>query len=215
VTAILALWNDCAPEALNHYERWYAGEHLEERVGVPGFRYGRRYEAIEADRRFFTYYEVDSPAVLSSQPYVDRLNAPTEWTRRAMASFRGTIRTVCDLTYTTGRMHGAYAVTLRLSKTVPAFDDSVLAEIACQNGVARLQIWTAASAQTPPKTKELASRGGQDETAAGAIIVECLRLADVEQISGDLIELANARLGNNGAYALGLYAFLCSQETNA
>ena len=34
--AILAIWNDIAPESYEHFERWYTREHLEERVGVPG-----------------------------------------------------------------------------------------------------------------------------------------------------------------------------------
>ena len=45
---ILAAWNDCAPEGLAEYEHWYA-HHLAERVGVPGFREGRRYEAVPGE----------------------------------------------------------------------------------------------------------------------------------------------------------------------
>ena len=33
---ILAVFNDCAPEGFEHFERWYIREHLQERVGVPG-----------------------------------------------------------------------------------------------------------------------------------------------------------------------------------
>ena len=46
MAGILAVWNDCAPEGLAHFERWYNREHLQERVAVPGFRRGRRYEAV-------------------------------------------------------------------------------------------------------------------------------------------------------------------------
>ena len=67
---ILAIWNDIEPEGYEHFERWYNREHLQERVGVPGFRFGRRYEAVSGgDRRFFAFYEVDSPAVLTSPAY--------------------------------------------------------------------------------------------------------------------------------------------------
>jgi len=48
MAGILAIWNDCAPEGYDHFERWYIREHLQERVGVPGFRFGRRYEAVSA-----------------------------------------------------------------------------------------------------------------------------------------------------------------------
>jgi len=82
MTGILAVWNDCAAEGLEHFERWYNREHLKERVGVPGFRFGRRYEAVAGgDRRFFAFYEVESAAVLNARPYLERLENPTPWTR--------------------------------------------------------------------------------------------------------------------------------------
>src|SRR5262249_15604757 len=69
---ILAVFNDCTPEGYQHFERWYIREHLQERVGVPGFRFGRRYELVAGgDRRFFAFYEVESPDVLSSPAYLE------------------------------------------------------------------------------------------------------------------------------------------------
>jgi hypothetical protein len=111
---ILAIWNDIAPEGLEHFERWYAREHLHERVGVPGFRFGRRYEAVAGgDRRFFAFYEVDDPAVLASAAYVERLENPTAWTQETMRSWRNMVRTVCDLRYAAGDLIGSHAVVLR------------------------------------------------------------------------------------------------------
>ena len=73
---ILAIWNDIDPEGYEHFELWYNREHLQERVAVPGFRFGRRYEVVSGgDRRFFGFYEVDSPDVLTSAAY---LAAPGE-----------------------------------------------------------------------------------------------------------------------------------------
>jgi hypothetical protein len=72
---ILAVFNDCTPEGYEHFERWYIREHLQERVGIKGFRFGRRYELVSGgDRRFFAFYEVESPDVLSSPAYLERLN---------------------------------------------------------------------------------------------------------------------------------------------
>ena len=67
---ILAVWNNRDATIAAEYERWYVGEHLPERVGVDGFHWGRRYEAVTdtAERRFFTYYQPDDPAVLASLP---------------------------------------------------------------------------------------------------------------------------------------------------
>lgn len=88
MAGILAIWNDCASEGYDHFERWYIREHLQERVGVPGFRFGRRYEAVSgADRRFFAFYEVESPDVLSSKAYVDRLPPPSASRATASSAF--------------------------------------------------------------------------------------------------------------------------------
>ena len=114
MAGILAIWNDCAPEGYDHFERWYIREHLQERVGVPGFRFGRRYETVSGgDRRFFAFYEVESPDVLSSKAYVERLEAPTPWTLETMKSFRNMVRTVCDLRAAAGDLIGSHAVVLR------------------------------------------------------------------------------------------------------
>ena len=98
MTGILAIWNDFDAEDLAHFERWYNREHLMERVDTPGFRIGRRYERTAmGDRHFFAFYEVDSPAVLNSPAYLQRLENPTAWTQRTMKRFRRAVRTVCDL----------------------------------------------------------------------------------------------------------------------
>ena len=85
---ILALWNDCAEAGETEYERWYMTQHLPERIGVPGFRFGRRYLRLEGDRKYFTFYETDTPDVLWSPEYMQRLGNPTDWTQRVMQDFR-------------------------------------------------------------------------------------------------------------------------------
>ena len=92
---ILSIWNDMDVEHEDFYEQWYMNEHFPERLGVPGFRRGRRYEAVEADRMYFSFYELDSPDVLFSEAYLARLNAPTAWTQRIMSVvLKGMFRTV-------------------------------------------------------------------------------------------------------------------------
>src|SRR5262245_30914614 len=114
MTGILAIWNDIAPEGYEHFERWYNDEHLHERVAVPGFRAGRRYEKVSGgDRQFFAYYEVDSPAVLTSPAYLQRLENPTPWTQKSMTYFRGMVRTVFDLDVSFGSLTAPFAIVLR------------------------------------------------------------------------------------------------------
>jgi hypothetical protein len=210
MAGILSVFNDIAPEGYEQFERWYTREHLQERVGVPGFRFGRRYELVSGgDRRFFAFYEVDSPDVLNSPAYVERLENPTAWTRESMKSFRRMVRTVCDLRAAAGDLMGSHAVVLRADeKMAPAPDAGALVErLAAEPGVARAQLWTAAARQTPSDTAEMKARG-QDQLVAGAFVVECVRRADADRVAATLAE-PPAALGISGKTALGIYALLC------
>jgi hypothetical protein len=86
--AVLAIWFDVDPADEGELNTWYPRQHLPERLSVPGFLRGRRYEAAEAGPQYFTLYEVADPGVLSSPPYLERLNHPTDWTRRVLPTFR-------------------------------------------------------------------------------------------------------------------------------
>src|SRR6185295_17989016 len=210
MAGILAIWNDCAPEGYDHFERWYIREHLQERVGVPGFRFGRRYETVSgSDRRFFAFYEVESPDVLSSKAYVERLEAPTPWTLETMKSFRNMVRTVCDLRAAAGDLIGSHAVVLRADQAMTPTPAAakLVDELAAEPGVARVQLWTAAAKQTPADTAEMKSRG-KDQLAAGAFVVECLRRADADRVAATLAN-PPAALGVSGKSVVGIYGLLC------
>ena len=216
MTGVLAIWNDCAPEGYEHFERWYIREHLQERVGVPGFRFGRRFErAGGGDRQFFAFYEVDSPGVLTSPTYLQRLENPTPWTQESMKSFRGMVRTVCDVRATAGDLIGSHAVVLRADGTMaptPAAE-GLVREMAAQDGVARVHLWTAAAQQTKADTAEMKVRG-KDQLIAGALVVECLRRADADRVAKTL-QNPPAALGLSGPSALGIYSLLCIFEKTA
>ncbi len=47
---ILAIFNNVAPGCEAEFEEWFQHEHLAERIAVPGFLLGRRYEAVSASR---------------------------------------------------------------------------------------------------------------------------------------------------------------------
>ncbi len=79
--AVVAIWNGIAPEGRTEFYEWHNREHMPERVGIPGFRRGRRYSAKYGSPEFFTLYEADSAEVLVGQDYLNRLNNPTPWTQ--------------------------------------------------------------------------------------------------------------------------------------
>src|SRR5271169_1860290 len=111
---ILAIWNDCVAGREAEFEAWFQGEHLLERLAVPGFLYGRRHAAISGSSGYFNFYVVESPAVLTSKLYLERLDNPTPMTRKVMSEiFINMNRTVCHRTLRRGGFRGAYAVTAR------------------------------------------------------------------------------------------------------
>jgi hypothetical protein len=171
MAGILALWHNLAPGAEELFPRWYNRQHLFERVGVPGFRFGQRYQATQADRRFFCFYQVDDPAVLASPAYMARLDNPTEWTRGVMPHFRDMLRTVCTITHSQGALLGSHAVTWRCDGT-PQAHAATLAMLGARDDVAQVQLWQAAATQTPANNEASLRHG--DGLIGGALLVQCI-----------------------------------------
>jgi hypothetical protein len=113
--AVVAIWNDIAPEARAQFYDWHTNEHMPERVGIPGFRRGRRYVAADADTapEFFTLYEVDTMQVLQGSDYANRLNDPTPGTRATTAQFRDTARALSRVIVSHGPGLGGVLLTIR------------------------------------------------------------------------------------------------------
>jgi len=113
--AVVAIWNGIAPEGRTEFYEWHNREHMPERVGIPGFRRGRRYIAKYGTPEFFTLYEADSAEVLVGQDYLNRLNNPTPWTQKVPPTyFRDTARGICRVKFSQGLGQGGCILTLRL-----------------------------------------------------------------------------------------------------
>jgi hypothetical protein len=112
-TGVLAIWSDAAAEHEEEFNSWYTNQHLPERVGVPGFRRGRRYvKDAPGELRYFTLYETADIHVLESGPYLERLNSPTDWTRRVLPYFRNGSRLAMVVTSSAGAGIGGLAATI-------------------------------------------------------------------------------------------------------
>ena len=48
---ILAIFNNVSPGRETEFEHWFQTEHLAERIAIPGFLLGRRYEALTGPRQ--------------------------------------------------------------------------------------------------------------------------------------------------------------------
>jgi hypothetical protein len=206
MTGILAVWNDCAPGVEADYERWYTQQHLIERLSVPGFIVGRRYEARSGDRRFFSYYETVDDEVLRSDAYLARLQNPTEWTQRIMPSFTNAIRTVCTVAHRSGRMDGGHVLTVRDQGGQGGDEFARLAEnLGTRFGVTKVQLWQAASSQTP-QTAEARNRPTPDGHIHGALVIDCLRLSDAEDVAAEILKT----VGTTHHFAVGVFTLLCT-----
>ena len=128
--AVLAYWSAVDPEREDEFNRWYTRQHLPERVGIPGFLRGRRYVCTDGAggrrRTYFTLYEVEGLATLTSDAYMKRLENPSDWSRRVLPWFTRADRTACSVTCTLGRGIGGWAAVVELGPGHGGGDEEVL-----------------------------------------------------------------------------------------
>jgi hypothetical protein len=194
---ILAIWNDCREGREAEFEAWFQGEHLLERLAVPGFLFGRRHQAISGAAGYFNFYLVESSAVLTSKPYLERLDNPTPMTKRIMSEvFLNMNRTVCRRTLRRGGFRGAYTVTARFNAQPDETDLKRRLDMALQDAaVAAGEIWIALDPAGMPVSMEEKLRGG-DRKIKGALMVDTLRQRDAELLGEKLaIEFPAADVG--------------------
>lgn len=180
---ILAIFNDCRPGREEEFNAWFQGEHLQERLAVPGFLFGRRHQAISGSVGYFNFYLVESPDVLTSKSYLERLDNPTPMTKRIMSEvFINANRTVCRRTLRRGAFRGAFAVTARFNETPDAGAlTATLDDLVRDTNVAGGEIWTALDPAGMPVSKEEKLRGG-DKKIKACLVVDTLHQSDAEAL---------------------------------
>ena len=184
---ILAIFNDVRLGREAEFEAWFQGEHLLERLAVPGFLFGRRHQAISGSCGYFNFYLVESPAVLTSKTYLERLDNPTPMTKKVMSDiFINMNRTVCRRTLRKGGFRGAYVVTVRFNAApdeaaVKAALDAMTADSKAAGG----EIWIALDPKGMPVSGEEKLRGG-DKKIAGCLMIDTLRQSDAETVGTDM-----------------------------
>jgi hypothetical protein len=182
---ILAIFNNVAPGRDDDFNGWFQGEHLEERLGVPGFLYGRRHQALSGSSAYFNFYVVESPDVLTSRAYLDRVNTPTPRTRVTMTEiFKDMCRTVCRREVRVRDWRGGFTVTARFAAPHDlAALKMALADITKDETTVG-EIWSSAEAGGTMSEEEKL-RGG-DRKIAHCLLVDTLDQRKAEQIAGRL-----------------------------
>jgi hypothetical protein len=158
---ILSVFHQCRAGREAEFEAWYQTEHLIERLAVPGFLFGRRYKGIAGTAGYLAFYLVETPAVLTSKPYLERLDNPTPMTRKMMSDvFIDMNRTVCSRVTRRGHFRGAFAAIARFNQRQ---DDTALAgaleKFTGDIAVAGGEIWVAVDAAGMPVSEEEQLRG--------------------------------------------------------
>lgn len=200
---VLAIWNDVRGGREREFESWYNSEHFPERLAIPGFRVGRRFEAVSGTPRYFCYYLTDTPEILTSAAYIERLNHPTPMTRTMMSEvFLNMNRTVCRRIRHFGALSGAIGVTARFQQFVdPAVVLPMLETLGGAEGIARCELWSAVDRQAAVGAEEKL-RGGDRKIAACAM-VETLRPSDAERVRDQLADAFGTTA------EIGIYRLLC------
>jgi hypothetical protein len=92
---LLLFMTDVDPALEEDFNRWYEEEHLPERMAVPGFINARRFRCVEGSPKYLALYDLESPDVLHSEPYLRIMGADkSSWTLRMEANFTNARRNV-------------------------------------------------------------------------------------------------------------------------
>ena len=178
----LAIWHDIEDSAMDLYESWLVGEHIPERLALPGFLEARRYESVMGSPRYFIAYSVATPEALASPEYLARLASPTSMTREVFKGFRNMMRTACALAYQTPHRGLGGAVVTAYAQAPAAMSEAALLQqaVALERDprVVGVQVWRAAKGAAGAPSSEAKLRPGGDRSVEAALVVDVLREDD-------------------------------------
>lgn len=178
--AVMAVWGDAAPAHDAEFSEWYHREHIPERVGMPGWRNGRRYRKLGRGRhRYLAAYDVDRLACFDDPAYRHALDHPTEWTTRMMAHFRNFVRATCRVRFSSGEALGSVVATVRYAPGAGKAEEiarwlagTALHDLRTREGITRVQHWEADMGRSLARTGEQDIREGKDGEAPFTAVIE-------------------------------------------
>ena len=193
----VCIWHDLLPEAVDEFYQWHNREHMPERLGIPGFRRGRRFIAVAGAPTYFNLYEADNAEVLGGRDYLQRLDSPTAWTRRVVASFRRVSRSICRVAYSEGVGEGGFMLTQRFDvdaagaeRTSEALRRRLLPPLADRKGIAGVHLCLADEAISRIETAEKKARSEATAIPGWIVLIEGTSEIDVrgagESLTADL-----------------------------
>lgn len=209
----IIIWNDIAPEGRAQFYDWHNNEHLPERLGIPGFLRGNRYLATSpaTSPEWLTLYELEDRHVATSEAYLARLNAPTDWSRSTMLHFRNMIRALTDVAVSLGSIKGGVAATVRFADTAAGADSlrkvrehpSLLADLARLPRITGVHLCLTDAAASAAKTAESRHRGDHITAPIGVLLIEGCDAAAVEHAVDACLDQAKL---DEATVTVGVYA---------
>jgi hypothetical protein len=187
---MLVIWNGITVDGEAEYYRWHDGEHIPERLSVPGYRRGRRLVHVARPREYLTLYETAGVEVFGSPAYQAQLARPTPWSQAIGRHFRDMVRRVFRVVAATGRGEGGVILAARFAldpTRSPAFADwtrrALLPAITAAAGVVAGHVL----AHEPGATRGIggqADDGGPGISPPWLILAECGDVGAADSVAG-------------------------------
>lgn len=201
--AAVAMWWNVTPEQRSEFEDWHSHEHFPERMSIPGFRRGSRWTSTLDDEGFFVLYELERYETLTSNGYLDRLNAPTPWSTKMMPHHRNMVRSQCRIHASFGGGVATSLTTIRLSPVdanEAEFKTALVAalrELASKPGLSGAHLLITETPRTSSPTTEQKIRG-LDAAADWIVLLsgydsEVVRNVVADRFSSPALKLLGAR----------------------
>lgn len=204
--AVVAIWNGIDPGTREQFYDWHVNEHMPERVGIPGFRRGRRYIAAGPDTHpeFFTLYEADAMPVLQGQDYAGRLNDPTPGTRATTAKFTDTFRALSRVLVSHGPGMGGVLLTIRFDCPEPALI-AVRAMVRAASQAKRITGAHLCRADTEASLVRTTETRGRDDIQPPPACFILVEATDREALTDILLDRALLGAGATAPFVRGVY----------
>ncbi len=208
-SAVLVNWGGIVEEKEIEYNEWHSKEHMPERISLPGFLKGLRAVGIAGtnlNHKYFMMYEAERKEVFTSRKYLERLNNPTEWTKKILSNYLSPSRTICSVISSKSIGVGGYLSTIRfLSENIPNNHNvenlkSFVPKILKLNGITGIHIILGDTSYGQMNTEEKkyrSSQGLNDQIVSQAVLIEGLNYHSLETAIKNIKRKFSLKDGNN------------------
>jgi hypothetical protein len=167
----LVVLSDVKSEDDHDYFNWLTTEHVEERLGIPGFLAVRIFRMpIHGGHRYFIWYRLENSDVVDSTAYVERLNNPTPWSRRIMPTLGNFGRGGGCVAAFAGSESSSSMLAVGLNE-VPSDPDKMVGNAKAVPGIGSAHLLITDTEKSEIRTRERDLRAS-NSSFAGVLIIE-------------------------------------------